>query len=248
MNARRALLDSIVDYAGLFPPAALGMQEAVRNYADYRRGARRWALGRFVVPAVRLAELPPLSQENPWPLSVVGKPPEFRRRDAVIEALEVKAGSVAEIERAPTALPCFVEVPIREELLEAIKRAGAMAKVRLSPPPPAADVGRFLTACAAMRLPFKATGGLHHPVRLAGSDHGFLNVFLAAAFVRGGMDAGEAARLLDETDPAALEFDDRAARWRGRSISTEEIAATRRTFALSFGSCSFSEPMEALGL
>ena len=29
----RALLEHLVDYAGLFPPAALTMQDAVRNYA-----------------------------------------------------------------------------------------------------------------------------------------------------------------------------------------------------------------------
>ena len=35
VSALRALLDGIVDYAGLFPPAALDMSTAVRNYASY---------------------------------------------------------------------------------------------------------------------------------------------------------------------------------------------------------------------
>jgi hypothetical protein len=53
MNALRALLTGIVDYAGLFPPA-LDMPTAVRNYASpatRRRGCRR-----FVVPVTRLDE------------------------------------------------------------------------------------------------------------------------------------------------------------------------------------------------
>ncbi len=52
----RALLDGLIDYAGLFPPAALGMEDAVASYATYRRGPFAWMLGRFIVPAARLGE------------------------------------------------------------------------------------------------------------------------------------------------------------------------------------------------
>jgi hypothetical protein len=52
----RALLTGIIDYAGLFPPAALPMEEAVRNYARYRREPESWMLGRFVCRAARLHE------------------------------------------------------------------------------------------------------------------------------------------------------------------------------------------------
>ena len=34
----RLLLEGIVDYAGLFPHAGLGMPKAVRNFAHYRAG------------------------------------------------------------------------------------------------------------------------------------------------------------------------------------------------------------------
>lgn len=34
----REFLTDIIDYAGLFPPAALDMRAAVRNYAAYRPG------------------------------------------------------------------------------------------------------------------------------------------------------------------------------------------------------------------
>ena len=54
----RVLLDSLIDYAGLFPPASLSMEEAVRNYDEYRRGEYAWALGRFVVPAAQMREVP----------------------------------------------------------------------------------------------------------------------------------------------------------------------------------------------
>ena len=52
----RVLLGSIVDYAGLFPPARLPLDQAVRNYLRYRSEPESWMLGRFVLPAARLDE------------------------------------------------------------------------------------------------------------------------------------------------------------------------------------------------
>jgi hypothetical protein len=83
----RALLDGILDYAGLFPPARLPLEEAVRNYLRYRREPESWMLARFVCPAVQLLELGALLKEigqgeAPVPLAVLGRGgatfPEFR--------------------------------------------------------------------------------------------------------------------------------------------------------------------------
>src|SRR5690349_12399045 len=52
----RALLEGIVDYAGLFPPASVDMRAAVANYAEYLSSDESWALGRFVLPIARLGE------------------------------------------------------------------------------------------------------------------------------------------------------------------------------------------------
>src|SRR4051794_11617754 len=57
MTAVRALLAGIVDYAGLFPPAALDVPTAVRNYASYTSDVESWMLGRFVAPAARLNDV-----------------------------------------------------------------------------------------------------------------------------------------------------------------------------------------------
>src|SRR5262249_37497466 len=57
MNAQRALLAGIVDYAGVFPPAALDVPAAVRNFAAYRSDDAAWMLGRFVAPAARLRDV-----------------------------------------------------------------------------------------------------------------------------------------------------------------------------------------------
>ena len=46
-------------------------------------------------------------------------------------------------------------------------------------------------------------------------------------------------------------FEDDAAWWRDHAVTTEHLAEVRREFAISFGSCSFEEPvadLRALGL
>lgn len=233
----RALLEGLIDYAGLFPPAALSMQDAVRNYARYREEQYAWALGRFVVPADRAHEVPP-----EFPLSILG-----------ID--EVKAASAEDVERiAAEANGRVVYVEINEVgLLDAIARHRLRAKIRTGGVtadafPPIADVAQFLRACKQSGVAFKATAGLHHPLRCVkpltyaadaptGTMHGFLNVFLAAALLE------HADEILREEDPRAFAFDDDGASWRGHRVSTDALRVMRRDFATSFGSCSFEEPI-----
>ena len=231
----RVLLEGLIDYAGLFPPAALSMQDAVRNYARYRDGEHAWALGKFVVPQARAQEVP-----AEFPLSVLGVD-------------EVKATTEEEI----AAFPPGVYVEIADvRLLGAIRQHGQRAKIRTGGITPDAfpaidDVAGFLRACREMGVAFKATAGLHHPLRCVkpltyepnaptGTMHGFLNVFLAAAM----LDHADA--ILAETDPGAFRFDDDHASWRDHRVSTSDLATMRRDFATSFGSCSFEEPINDL--
>jgi hypothetical protein len=106
-------------------------------------------------------------------------------------------------------------------------------------------------------VPFKATAGLHHPLRSvhrftyqadspSGIMHGFVNVFLAAAFLRAGMETKTAVQLLDEQSADAFHFNAAGVGWRRHQLSQREIAAARRGFAVSFGSCSFTEPIDDL--
>ena len=57
MDARRALLGSLIDHAALFPPASMTMDQAVAEDREARGGDYGWMLARFVCPASRLAEL-----------------------------------------------------------------------------------------------------------------------------------------------------------------------------------------------
>ena len=58
-----SLFSSAIDYAGLFPPAGLSMAEAARQHSLYVKSPHAWALGRFVLPAKRLAELESVASE-----------------------------------------------------------------------------------------------------------------------------------------------------------------------------------------
>ncbi len=72
----RSFMGGLVDYAGLFPPATLDMAAAMDEYAAHRKEQEAWMLGRFIVPAGRLAELQKvgaqhLDQGGDWTFSVL---------------------------------------------------------------------------------------------------------------------------------------------------------------------------------
>ena len=211
----RVLLDHLIDYAGLFPPAALPMEDAVRNYARYRDGEYAWILGPFVVPKERAHEVP-----ADFPLTVLG------------------VDEVKSLEQARDH--AFVEITGTALIPELAKR-GLRAKIRTGGDavPSVEQVADFIRACKTAGVAFKATAGLHHPIR-KGAMHGFVNVFVAAAMVE------RAEEILREEDTSAFTFTDENVSWRGHEISTEDFAKMRRELALSFGSCSFEEPIEDL--
>jgi hypothetical protein len=285
VSVLRPLLSGIVDYAGLFPPAALDMPAVVRNYADYRHDPDAWMLGRLVVPSSRLDELtlelralPP--DDGQWPIAcLVGA--DFARDLETVDAFNEELAAVAHIDTlegkfaTPVAITTaaaavgrrfalFAEVPIDSDplpLLQAIAAAGVNAKIRtggVTPDafPAASDVVRFMRRCAELDVPFKATAGLHHPLRAEhrltyapdaprGTMYGYLNVFLTAALLAELTDV-EAVALLDERDPAALVVTRDVIRWRDHELRADQASAARERVASSFGSCSFREPVDDL--
>jgi hypothetical protein len=81
--------------------------------------------------------------------------------------------------------------------------------------------------------------------------YGFLNLFLAAAWLREGMADADAERLLEERSAESLRFSDEGIEWRGHLLEVDAIRRARAEGIVSFGSCSFSEPvseLETLGL
>ncbi len=290
MRSLRELLAEIVDYAGLFPPAALTMEQAVGNYEEYLHSPEAWMLGRFVVPASRLEELEGAAKDlwsrgegPPWALSVLagddpaaaaGAITAFQQRHAGgrarVSAIEAKAVSAPEVRQSldtlPDGIPVFFELPVGgnlAELVVALAEAGGLAKIRTGGIteqafPAVGEVAGFIAACARSSVPFKATAGLHHPIRgeyrltyepesACGKMFGFFNVFLSAAFLFAG-ELGEASLpdLLLEPDPGAITFSDAGVSWRNHHLGAAQLGESRRRFALSYGSCSFAEPVQDL--
>lgn len=58
-------MSRIIDYAGMYPPANLSLEDAFKNFVDYQDSPDSWMLSRFVVPAKRLAHLSDLMAGSP---------------------------------------------------------------------------------------------------------------------------------------------------------------------------------------
>jgi hypothetical protein len=245
-------------------------------------------LGEFETAAA--AHLQHSPSDRPWQLSVLGGADlaadietvtEFNHRHSgphasrvAADTLEVKASSKSDVEDAmrtvPRGMQAFVEVPIAPdpgELLKEIARHEGRAKIRTGGVtrdafPTTADLLRFMKCCVQIGLAFKATAGLHHPLRAEyrltyapdspkGTMFGFLNLFLATAFLRGGMPDSDVSQLLEEKSPETFQVDGLGIGWRNHRLDLEALRVARREGMISFGSCSFTEPLgdlELLGL
>jgi hypothetical protein len=284
-QALRELLGGAIDYAGLYPPAALTMADAVREYARQRLSQHAWALGRFVVGMEQLAAFVAarraLGDSNgKWPLSILvshNEGPHGRDLSGDldvlrVEAVEAKAGSPAEVQKlkwlCDVAPELYVEVPVDanlEALLAAVRALGARAKIRTGGVearaiPSAETVARFMRTCADAAVAFKATAGLHHLLRgeyaltyeqdsPRAMMFGFLNVFVAAALALHGQPLSVLVDVLQERSLRAFRTDISGPGelcWREHCLTREQLSRARKRGLVSFGSCSFAEPIAKL--
>lgn len=193
---------------------------------------------------------------------------ETRASERELDVPATLAASLRRAAESATPRPVYAELPFArrpEDAFAALERIADVraeghpllaAKVRCGGEgpddvPSTATLARFLARCAALDIPFKATAGLHHPLRHertdGGTAHGFLNVFAAAVLARSGrLDPATIARVIEERDPAAFSLSDGGISWQGRSASADATALARSGFAHAFGSCSFDEPTDDL--
>ena len=284
MRVMRTLVAELIDYAGLFPPAALDMKTVVRNYAQYSDEEESWALGRLIVPVERLPEFTEVFNEvccderaKAWVLSVLGsnrpiddaaRMAAFTQGAALIDSIELKAAGPEDAERLLSALSdsltAYVEFApeTASDMLPVLARYGARAKIRmggLTPEsfPGVETVARFAIDCADAQVPFKATAGLHHPVRgvypltydadsPSETMHGFVNVFLAATLAWLGKEEELIVQTLKEESPQEFRFTEDTVRWHENALTAGQIGTMRRDFGIEIGSCSFVEPIEDL--
>lgn len=90
-------MTNLIDYAGLFPPASLPLETAIRQHAAYQVGEDAWMLGSFVIPATKLTELDPhlplFSKERPLVISAIGR--KSTCADECLEALRADLKEIA---------------------------------------------------------------------------------------------------------------------------------------------------------
>ncbi len=221
----------------------------------------------------------PSDESGRWHLSVlasediddtVRKIENFNRENVsfvVCDALEVKAETSSRIETiakvVPSDLTTYFEIPIGKELGNlaatlAIYKQRAKIRtggVTVDAFPKVEAITRFMRTCLAANVPFKATAGLHHPLRCfnpltyktgapEGAMNGFLNVFLAVGLLQQGYDSRLIFELLNDENVDNFVFNDDGVLWRQEHfISTAQLRRLREKNIISFGSCSFDEPV-----
>ena len=306
----KSLLDGIIDYAGLFPPAQLPMDEAFVRFIEHRSSRNGWMLARFVCPAGRLEELEPLiggadRSQGPIAVSVLGGGGEnlesfleavnqdekaltgFAGRlgdKVVVDAFEVRlpeaGGAAVAVNQAwirltkggTRALTPYFEVSMLGEwrprlpaaaaaVRDTDRKAGGDLRVGLKircggldahAVPEVAAVAAAIATCRSTGVLLKATQGLHHPFRHVDREigtevHGFINLFAASALAHvHDLPVLKLIEIVAESDPETFVLEPMRLGWRDYSVSAEEISEARRNLLTSFGSCSFSEPLNDL--
>jgi hypothetical protein len=255
-----ALLGRLMDDAAQYPPAELPLAQALAAHRELRAGPRAPFVGRFLVPAARVAEL--LGSIRPgetWELGVIGEPMAVAQALSLAEAapgVAVTACEVPALAGLPDGAPAFVEPP-REALgrpgLDALldelatARGGGRAvgaKLRCGGAAAAAfptrdEVAGFIAGCVARGLPFKATAGLHQPLPhrdpVTGAEHhGFLGLWAATAAAGRGAGRPELVAILASSDPLEA-----------GGVSFDQLGVARALFT-GFGTCSVGEPLDGL--
>lgn len=228
-------------------------------------------------------EFLPKGNEKAWGLSVLAGEDvsatiramnEFNRKNterAVCDVLEVKAATVSKIDNTMAALPkvitpYFEIAPVGRTFVDLIATLGIKklrAKIRTGGVtrddfPATRDIIRFVRTCMAANVPFKATAGLHHPIRCfkpltyspnapQGTMHGFLNVLIMTGFARESFRVSLLEEIMEEEFEEVFEFGESGVSWRSSHLLTlSHIERLRSRGMHSFGSCSFDEPVADL--
>lgn len=305
-------LEKIIDYAGLFPPAKLNLENAFTNYTKYLSGDYCSILSRFICPVKQFPMLEQLITDSfrgtdNIRISALGQTAptlsEFYRifeneliqwkafdnnlSIVKVNCYEIKlpgelsVGSSADIEAfldgITNKIDSVISLPYMiflegdngdhlndnsSKLISAIadhnlKRNNSGFKLRtggLTPEafPTSSQIAHCIRTALDRSVPVKFTAGLHHPLRYYDDTvktmmHGFFNIFAAGmiAYVHPISNDG-LEEILNDEDASDFIFTDDSLSWKGWEVTCGQIAAARENLVLSYGSCSFEEPIEDL--
>jgi hypothetical protein len=256
---------ALCDDAAVFPPGLAPLAEAVPAHRAHRAAPYADLVGPLVVPATALDELDRLLGDEPLDVSITAPGGPCQAAKALARAAELPV-TVRGLEIAVppgmqpdeffrvlgrTTAPVYVEIPRddrRPAMIAAVAARRHRAKFRtggvkahLYPSPDELAAG--IKAAVDARLPFKATAGLHHPVRNTDPEtgfhqHGFLNLLLATDAALRGRPVAELAAILADRDAPSVAS-------RVSSLGEARTIAARGRF-LSFGTCSITDPLNEL--
>lgn len=112
-------------------------------------------------------------------------------------------------------------------------------------------VASFIAGARDLSLPFKATAGLHEPIRHHDDQldvwrHGFVNILVASAAASGGADLDTITDIVAESDASTFTISPMLASWRDARFPGSAIARARKTGFVGYGSCDLNEPLDGL--
>lgn len=264
------VLEGLFDYAGLFPPAGLSLEAAVREYRSFEGTSAELLAASFVCPVGKLTELVEV-----WPrdedLAVAIVASEDIEADLVkihslpgnfeIASYEAKAGDANAIQKLGKRLSreefeSFLEIPLGPELADSLDAFTQFdqifPKARLGGTTPGSVpstelVADFIVECDQLDLSYKLTAGLHHPfpnvnAETRDTQFGFMNI-LVAAHLCAELDWTRDEVIEALAQPAAAFKWGNVPEFQGQRLND---LASVRNILLSIGSCSIMEPLDDL--
>ena len=244
----------MLDDASQFPPGNVALRPAWAAHLRWREHEHAKLVGRFLLPVARAGELTDLlssGQDAELGVVAAGEPPEevgaLLDGPARVTSIELRGG-IGDLARWRAQVPhswIFLEgAPVQDvaRVRADDHQVGAKLRcggLRADTFPSCEQVAAFIADCVRLDVPFKATAGLHAPLRhwdpeIGSYHHGFLNLWSATAAAARGASAAEL-----ESSLAAEEL--------GRlpALGREELERARRWFT-AFGTCSIAEPLQGL--
>jgi hypothetical protein len=281
-NPLDILLENLFDYAGMFPPAALPFEDALRESARLPAVLMRpWLLSSDIVLDVAHArkllslDLAEFGFSRPLSLCLLataGADETSQLADGLVargvrlSSIEATsspgscnstASSLAPIAAKHSALlaiePLLSQQEWRTSLGEAVSACrnspNVALKCRCTGPSGigAERLSSALCAAADVNIPFKVTGGFHHPIVEPGRHAypmGFLNLTVAVMLRRAlgpAAPEGALASLLANSSVATFSLE-RGVSALSFSLPLEGLREARSRAHFSIGSCSLSEP------
>jgi hypothetical protein len=256
MTPSQQALARMFDDASQFPPGNMPLGPAWSAHLAWRASEYADLVGRFLVPAGRAQELAPaIAQRDRIELGLVvacehpGDISALLDSPAEVTSIELPGSREAEdmagwrasalrawifLEGAP--LDQVAGLRSTDSQVGAKLRCGGLHAAAF---PSCEVVASFIAECVRLDVPFKATAGLHDPLRrwdseIGASHHGFLNLWVATVLAARGAAREELERALE-----AEHLDDLP------TVEQDALERARRWFT-GFGTCSIAEPLEGL--